>query len=117
MCELPLSLGFNSRQRRALHCGTPLELYLPSSQAQRAREATLANAHATREEPGNLRFDLLRDASEPGTFLLYEAYVDKDAQRAHLASAHFAAWKASVEGVFAGRSIQRVEPVHIPGAR
>ena len=31
-------------------------------------EATLANAAATRQEPGNVRFDLLADASDPCTF-------------------------------------------------
>ena len=49
-------------------------------------KATLANAHATRQEPGNVRFDLLRDAADPCTFLLYEVYVDRQAQQAHLAA-------------------------------
>ena len=77
-------------------------------------EATLANAAATRQEPGNVRFDLLADASDPCTFQLYEVYVDRPAQAAHLASAHFEAWKAAVKGVFAGASIARFEAVHVP---
>lgn len=77
-------------------------------------EATLANAHATRKEPGNLRFDLLRDAQDPCCFQLYEAYVDREAHQAHLASAHFLLWKESVQHAFADRSIKRFEALHVP---
>lgn len=77
-------------------------------------EATLANAHATRQEPGNVRFDLLRDAEDPCSFQLYEVYVDRAAQQAHLASAHFAAWREAVQGVFAGRSFHKLEAIHVP---
>ena len=76
--------------------------------------ATLANAQATRQEPGNVRFDLLRDANDPCSFQLYEAYVDREAHQAHLASAHFATWKSAVQGVFAGNAIRKFEAVHIP---
>ena len=56
------------------------------------------------------RFDVLRDANDPCTFQLYEVYVDRAAQQAHLASTHFAAWKEAVLDVFAGRSIQNLRP-------
>ena len=74
---------------------------------------TLANAHATRQEPGNLRFDLLQDANDACTFQLYEVYLDRQAQQAHLATAHFATWKEAVQDVFADRSIKRFSAVHI----
>ena len=75
--------------------------------------ATQALAHETRREPDNVRFDVLRDASDPRSFQLYEVYVDREAQQAHLASAHFLAWKSAVQDVFADRAIRRFEPVHI----
>ena len=77
-------------------------------------EATLKNAEETRKEPGNIRFDLLKDSSNPCTFQLYEVYVDRPAQQSHLASAHFAAWKEAVKGVFDKASIQKFEAVHVP---
>ena len=81
---------------------------------ERYLEATLANAHATRQEPGNLRFDVLRDAQNPLCFQLYEAYVDREAQQTHLASNHFALWREAVKDVFADRSIKRFEALHVP---
>ena len=77
-------------------------------------EATLKNAEETRKESGNVRFDLLKDSSNPCTFQLYEVYVDRDAQQSHLASAHFASWKEAVKGVFERVSIQKFEAVHVP---
>ena len=76
-------------------------------------EATLANAQATRLEPGNIRFDVLRDAEDPCTFQLYEAYVNRQAQQVHLASAHFATWKDAVQDVFADRSFHKFEALHV----
>ena len=80
---------------------------------ERYVEATLANAQATRQEDGNIRFDLLQDANDPCTFQLYEVYSDRSAHQAHLASARFATWKAAVQGVFADRSITKFSAVHI----
>ena len=79
-------------------------------------EATLANAEETRKESGNIRFDLLRDASDPCKFQLYEVYESREAQQVHLASAHFNAWKKAVQGIFAGRSFAKFEAVHIPNS-
>ena len=81
---------------------------------ERYLEATLANARATRQEQGNIRFDLLQDANNPCTFQLYEVYSDRSAQRAHLASANFTSWKKAVQGVFADRSFAKFSAVHIP---
>ena len=83
---------------------------------ERYIKATLANAEETRKEPGNIRFDLLRDASDPCTFQLYEAYASREAQQAHLSSAHFDAWKEAVQGIFAGRSFAKFEALHVPKA-
>ena len=83
---------------------------------ERYIKATLVNAEETRKEPGNIRFDLLRDASDPCTFQLYEVYESREAQQAHLASAHFDAWKDAVQGVFAGRSFAKFDAVHVPSS-
>jgi autoinducer 2-degrading protein len=78
-------------------------------------EATLANARTTRGEPGNVRFDVLRDPDDPTRFVLYEAYVDEAAQKAHLASAHFAAWRGAAGGAIAESRVERWSALHVPG--
>ena len=77
-------------------------------------KVTRANAQATQQEAGNIRFDLLQDSTDPCCFLLYEVYVDREAQQAHLASEHFAIWKEAVQGIFTDRSFRKLEAIHVP---
>lgn len=51
---------------------------------------------ATRQEPGNRRYDLLRRADGAPGFHLYEIYADDAAVEAHRASAHYQAYRAKV---------------------
>lgn len=44
---------------------------------------------ASRAEPGNLRYDLWQDHTDPSRFALDELYADSDAVAAHRASPHF----------------------------
>jgi autoinducer 2-degrading protein len=64
-------------------------------------EAILDNARASREEPGNLRFDVLQGRDDPARFLLYEVYYSEEDFRAHQRTPHYlrfreraAAWMA-----------------------
>jgi len=59
--------------------------------------AMLENARGSCTEPGNLRYDLLRDDDDPTHFLLYEVYRDAEALEAHRATPHFQKWLAIVE--------------------
>jgi len=76
-------------------------------------KATLENAKATREEPGNIRFDVLQDQTDPCCFQLYEVYTDREAQQSHLKSEHFALWKNMVQHVFANRTINKFDPIYV----
>ena len=58
--------------------------------------ATLENARNTRHEPGNARFDLLRQEQDPSRFTLYEAYRTADDFAVHQRTAHYLAWKETV---------------------
>ena len=58
--------------------------------------ATKENHAATRKEPGNLRFDVLRKAGEPSEFLLYEVYISKEAVAAHKKTPHYMKWRDTV---------------------
>lgn len=73
--------------------------------------ATEANARASLEEPGILRFDLLREEGDEQSFLLVEVYRDQDAPAAHKQTAHYATWRETVEPMMAEprRSIRYAE--------
>lgn len=63
--------------------------------------ATLANARASRQEPGIAQFDLLQHSDEPTRFLLIEAYRTPDAPAAHKATLHYATWRDTVAPMMA----------------
>ncbi len=65
------------------------------------RTASLANAEASRREPGVLRFDLLADREDPRHFVLVEVYRDAAASAAHKETAHYAAWRDAVASLMA----------------
>lgn len=55
--------------------------------------ASLENARATIQEPGNLRFDVLERMDDPNRFTLYEVYRDEAGMEAHKQTAHYARWR------------------------
>jgi autoinducer 2-degrading protein len=59
-------------------------------------KASVANHKESVKEPGNLRFDLIRQADDPNRFLLYEAYESEEAAAAHKNTKHYAAWRDTV---------------------
>lgn len=65
------------------------------------RAASLANAEASRREPGVVRFDLLADREDPTRFVLVEIYRDAVAAAAHKDTAHYAAWRDAVSDLMA----------------
>jgi quinol monooxygenase YgiN len=50
----------------------------------------------SREEPGNLRYDLWQDQTDPNRFVLDELYADGDAVAVHRATPHFQAYVAAI---------------------
>jgi autoinducer 2-degrading protein len=64
-------------------------------------EATRVNHEGSVQEPGNRRFDLLRDASDPTRFLLYEAYVSAEDAAAHKETEHYLTWRETVADMMA----------------
>jgi autoinducer 2-degrading protein len=64
-------------------------------------DATLANARASVEEPGVLRFDVIQDQADPAHVLLVEVYRDDDAPAAHKATPHYATWRDTVADMIA----------------
>jgi autoinducer 2-degrading protein len=64
-------------------------------------EATHRNHEASVREPGNLRFDVLQLVDDPTRFILYEAYRDEAAAKAHKDTPHYAAWRDAVADLMA----------------
>jgi (4S)-4-hydroxy-5-phosphonooxypentane-2,3-dione isomerase len=59
-------------------------------------EACRKNHSESIKEPGNLRFDVLRDAADPAKFTLYEAYESEEASKAHKNTRHYEIWRDTV---------------------
>ena len=57
------------------------------------------NASESRNEPGNLRFDVVRSVDNPTIYRLYEVYRDDAAIRAHQETAHYARWRTEIEAL------------------
>jgi autoinducer 2-degrading protein len=59
-------------------------------------QATRANHQGSVQEPGNLRFDVLQSAEDPGHFILYEAYATELDAVAHKDTDHYRRWRDTV---------------------
>ncbi len=64
-------------------------------------EITAKNHEASLEEPGVLRFDVLKDEQNPGVYALYEMYRDSGAILAHKESRHYKEWRDQAEPMMA----------------
>ena len=50
-----------------------------------------------RDEPGCLRFNVLRDEKDPNVYYFFEVYKDEAALEAHRAAPHYAVWRAAAD--------------------
>jgi autoinducer 2-degrading protein len=76
-------------------------VHVKPDQVDRFIEATLDNARNTRQEPGNVRFDVLQGEDEVTRFLLYEVYQSKEDFKAHQQTGHYLRWKDAVADAMA----------------
>jgi len=65
------------------------------------REATIANARQSLQEPGIARFDVCQQEDEPSRFVLVEVYRDANAPAAHKETLHYKTWRETVEVMMA----------------
>ena len=65
------------------------------------RQASLANAKLSIQEPGIARFDIHQQQDDATRFTLIEAYRNVEATVAHKATAHYATWRDAVAGMMA----------------
>lgn len=57
-------------------------------------------AHSESDEPGCLRFDVLRDAEDPSKYYFYEVYRDEAAHQAHMLTPHLKRIDARMADLF-----------------
>lgn len=50
-----------------------------------------------RDEPGCLRFNVLRDEKDPNVYYFFEVYKDEAALEAHRQAPHYAVWRAAAD--------------------
>ncbi len=71
-------------------------VWVKASHEQEFIEATRVNHLATRQEAGNVRFDVLQKEDDPTQFFLYEAYRSAGDFSAHQKTPHYLLWKETV---------------------
>lgn len=75
---------------------TIVHVYVKSEYLQEFIEATRVNHESSINEKGNLRFDILQDATDPAKFVLYEAYDSEQSAAAHKETSHYSMWRDTV---------------------
>jgi quinol monooxygenase YgiN len=65
------------------------------------REATVANARNSVQEPGIARFDVLQRADDPTRFVLVEVYRTAEDPALHKQTEHYRLWRDTVEPMMA----------------
>ena len=65
------------------------------------KEASIANAMASIQEPGIDRFDVVQQQDDPTRFVLVEVYKTADDPARHKETGHYAAWRDTVADMMA----------------
>jgi len=89
------------------------------------RAATLKNAHASLQESGIARFDVIQRRDDPTQFVLIEVYRNAEAPAAHKQTPHYLEWRDAVAPLMASprtsQQFENVEPAdagwEMPGRR
>ena len=60
------------------------------------KEITVYNHNNTRQEAGNVRFDVLQSNDDPTKFTLVEVFANEEAEKFHKTTAHYLRWRDEV---------------------
>lgn len=78
-----------------------VHVHVKAESIEAFKEATLANARASLEEPGVARFDVIRERERPDRFVLVEVYRTAEDPARHKETAHYQAWRDTVAPMMA----------------
>ncbi len=77
-------------------------VHVKADHVEAFRQASIANAEASRLEQGVVRFDVLQSQADPTRFVLVEVYRDERAPLDHKETAHYATWRDVVAPMMEG---------------
>jgi quinol monooxygenase YgiN len=78
-----------------------IHVHLKPEYVEAFKQATLANARASVQEPGIARFDVLQHQDDPTRFVFVEAYRTAEAPAAHKETKHYQVWRDTVAPIMA----------------
>jgi autoinducer 2-degrading protein len=78
-----------------------VHVHVKEDQVQAFKEATVANARQSVQEPGIARFDVVQQQDDPTRFVLVEVYRTADDPAKHKETAHYQTWRDTVADMMA----------------
>lgn len=78
-----------------------VHVYIKPDKVDDFKEMIRANHEGSIKEPGCLRFDVAQSKADPTEFLLWECYVDEEANKFHKTTPHYLAFKANAPELMA----------------
>jgi quinol monooxygenase YgiN len=108
--------SFGSQGSDAANVKITASLTARPNQAEALKALLFGMAPLCRAEPGNLRWDVWRDQSEPERYVLDELYVDDHAVSAHRETPHYKDYLARI-GDLAERTALVLIPLEVEPAR
>jgi len=78
-----------------------IDVYVKPESVEAFRQATIANARQSVQEPAIARFDVLQPEDDPAHFILIEVYRTAEAPAQHRETAHYQNWRDTVEEMMA----------------
>jgi quinol monooxygenase YgiN len=92
-----------------------VQIHVKPESVEAFRQATIANARQSVQEPGIARFELLQQADDPARFLLIEVYRTAEAPAQHRETAHYQTWRDTVAELMAEPRIRVIYAAVFPG--
>lgn len=78
-----------------------VQVHVKPESVEAFKQATLANARESLQEPGVARFDVVQQQDDPTRFVLVEVYRDAAASAAHKETKHYPVWRDTVAPMMA----------------
>jgi autoinducer 2-degrading protein len=78
-----------------------VHVHVKEDSVEAFKQATLANARHSVQEPGIARFDVVQQQDEPTRFVLVEVYRTADDPAKHKETAHYQTWRDAVADMMA----------------
>lgn len=78
-----------------------VHVHVLAESIEKFKEATRANASASRREPSIAQFDCIQQSDDPTRFVLIEVYRSTEAAAAHKETDHYKTWRDTVAPMMA----------------